>query len=115
LEFHDDFNEKAYINQLQNADSSRPISLYFHLPFCRSACYFCGCNVIYTSKLDKMDLYINYLEKELIILSKYLDTSRVVSQLHFGGGTPTFFSPLQLSRVYELSIRHFLTLIKMQR
>jgi oxygen-independent coproporphyrinogen-3 oxidase len=107
LEFHDDFNEKAYINQLQNADSSRPISLYFHLPFCRSACYFCGCNVIYTSKLDKMDLYINYLEKELIILSKYLDTSRVVSQLHFGGGTPTFFSPLQLSRVYELIHKTF--------
>ena len=107
LEFNEGFDEQSYIAQLKNADSNKPISLYFHLPFCRSACYFCGCNVIYTSKVDKMDRYIDYLEKELSILSQYLDVSRIVSQLHFGGGTPTFFSPQQLARIYDLIYKTF--------
>jgi oxygen-independent coproporphyrinogen-3 oxidase len=107
LEFNESFNDQAYIEQLKGADSSRPISLYFHLPFCRSACYFCGCNVIYTSKVDKIDNYINYLEKELTILSQHLDTNRTVSQMHFGGGTPTYFSPEQLGRVIELIKKTF--------
>jgi len=49
-EFSDKFNYEDYLRELKNRDASRPISLYLHLPFCRSACYFCGCNVIYTSK-----------------------------------------------------------------
>ncbi|ACM93156.1 oxygen-independent coproporphyrinogen III oxidase [Nautilia profundicola AmH] len=87
--------------------SDKPLSLYFHLPFCKSACYFCGCNVIYTSKADKRTKYIEYLEKELETLSKHLDTSRVVRQVHFGGGTPTFFTPEELAEVYALIKKHF--------
>jgi oxygen-independent coproporphyrinogen-3 oxidase len=77
------------------------------LPFCRSACYFCGCNVVYTSKEDKKERYIEYLTKELEILSKYLDFNREVIQLHFGGGTPTFFDEKQLDRIIKLIHQNF--------
>jgi len=87
--------------------SDKPLSLYFHLPFCKSACYFCGCNVVYTSKEDKRKRYIEYLKKELNNLSKHLDTSRIVRQLHFGGGTPTFFTPDELKEIYELIYSYF--------
>ena len=106
-EFHEGFDDIAYIKELESQDKSRPLSLYFHLPFCRSACYFCGCNVVYTSKEDKKDRYIDYLEKELALLSEHLDTSREVIQLHFGGGTPTFFDEKQLDRIIKLIKSHF--------
>ena len=106
-EFHNEFGEEQYINYLKNQDFSRPLSLYIHLPFCRSACYFCGCNVIFTSKEDKKIRYIEYLEKELNILKKYLNTNRIVTQMHFGGGTPTFLSPKQLNEVIDLIKTHF--------
>ncbi len=99
IEFSDAFAYDTYINKLENQDSSRPLSLYFHLPFCRSACYFCGCNVVFTSKEEKKERYIDYLFREMDILKEHLDTSRKVMQLHFGGGTPTFFSAEQLGRI----------------
>ena len=101
-EFNESFNEEAYIKELKEQDTNRPLSLYFHLPFCRSACYFCGCNVVYTSKEDKKERYISYLEKELNLLEQYLDTNREVIQLHFGGGTPTFFDDKQLDKIIKL-------------
>ncbi|MBE3610111.1 oxygen-independent coproporphyrinogen III oxidase [Campylobacter californiensis] len=102
LEFSDKFDYKAYINELENRDKSRPLSLYLHLPFCRSACYFCGCNVIYTSKEDKKERYIEYLAKELELLSRHLDTNAPVLQMHFGGGTPTFYNAEQLDKIIRL-------------
>lgn len=107
LEFNESFDYKALDAEFLAQDSKRAISLYFHLPFCRSACYFCGCNVVYTSKEEKKDRYIDYLELELEILSKKIDTKREVSQLHFGGGTPTFFDKKQLQRVIKLIKKHF--------
>ena len=101
-EFSDKFSYEDYVNELKNRDKSRPLSLYLHLPFCRSACYFCGCNVIYTSKDDRKERYIGYLEKELEILSAHLDTSVPVLQMHFGGGTPTFYDATQLDRIIRL-------------
>ncbi len=98
-EFKEEFSEKDLIDLYKKQNNSRKLSLYIHLPFCRSACYFCGCNVIFTSKEDKKVRYIQYLKKELNLLKRYLDTSRIVSQLHFGGGTPTFFSPSQLDEI----------------
>ena len=100
-----DLSQNDIIPFLQN--SNKPLSLYFHLPFCRSACYFCGCNVVYTSKADKRKKYIEYLKKELDIWTKYLDTTRIVRQLHFGGGTPTFFTPDELKKIYELIYSFF--------
>ena len=100
-EFNESFTHEDYEKILENQDKNRQLSLYVHLPFCRSACYFCGCNVVFTSKEDKKERYIKYLEKELEILSKYLDTKREVIQLHFGGGTPTFFSANQLEKIIK--------------
>lgn len=95
-EFSDKFSYDDYVSELKGRDATRPLSLYIHLPFCRSACYFCGCNVIYTSKEDKKTRYMEYLERELEILSSVLDTSAPVLQMHFGGGTPTFYTAKQL-------------------
>jgi len=99
LEFNDAFGYDEYVKKLETQDSSRPLSLYFHLPFCKNACYFCGCNVVFTSKEDKMIRYMDYLKRELKILSKHLDMNREVIQMHFGGGTPTFFSAEQLDEI----------------
>ncbi|PAF43396.1 oxygen-independent coproporphyrinogen III oxidase [Helicobacter sp. 11S03491-1] len=108
VEFSPKFDYNALKDSLKRNDSmdcpdhKLPLSLYVHLPFCRSACYFCGCNVIYTSKEDKKDRYIGYLKKELEILKKHMHTEREVVQFHFGGGTPTFFDAKQLGQVIDL-------------
>ncbi len=100
-EFHTNFTQEDLIERYKSQSDDRPLSLYIHIPFCRSACYFCGCNVIFTSKEDKKTRYIDYLKKELDILSKHLNTNRTVTQMHFGGGTPTFLSPQQLKEVID--------------
>lgn len=105
LEFSESFGYDDYVSRLKSG--SKPLSLYFHLPFCRSACYFCGCNVIYTAKTEKMDRYIDYLKKEIEILSSVLDTNRQVVQMHFGGGTPTFLSAKQLEQIIKTIYSYF--------
>ncbi|MDY0121044.1 MAG: oxygen-independent coproporphyrinogen III oxidase [Sulfurimonas sp.] len=107
LEFSDSFSYDSYIQKLAAQDSTRPLSLYFHLPFCRNACYFCGCNVVFTSKEEKMVRYIDYLKRELEILSRHLDCSREVIQMHFGGGTPTFFTASMLEEVIAEIKKYF--------
>ncbi len=101
LEFSSSYAYDEYIKKLESQDPARPLSLYFHLPFCRNACYFCGCNVVFTSKEDKMLRYIEYLKRELKILSSHIDCKREVLQMHFGGGTPTFFSASQLKEIID--------------
>lgn len=100
LEFSESFDENAYKAGLARF-SHLPLSIYTHLPFCKSACYFCGCNVIYTSKEDKKQEYISYLQKELDLIRKYLDTNRPVLQFHFGGGTPTFYDAKSLEKIIK--------------
>ncbi|MEA3521685.1 MAG: oxygen-independent coproporphyrinogen III oxidase [Campylobacterota bacterium] len=107
LEFSDAFAYDTYINKIENQDKKRPLSLYFHLPFCRNACYFCGCNVVFTSKEEKMLRYIDYLKREMEILVQHVDTSRQVIQMHFGGGTPTFFTAEQLDTIISAIKAHF--------
>ncbi|WP_104718659.1 oxygen-independent coproporphyrinogen III oxidase [Helicobacter trogontum] len=104
-EFHKDFNAVTLLESFKRADSKykdKDLSLYTHLPFCKSACYFCGCNVIYTSKGDKKERYIQYLKKELTLLKDSMDTTRKVVQFHFGGGTPTFFDAGQLQTITQM-------------
>ncbi|RLA63846.1 MAG: oxygen-independent coproporphyrinogen III oxidase [Epsilonproteobacteria bacterium] len=97
LEFSDDFKYDDYIKYLET--SAEQISLYVHLPFCRSACYFCGCNVVFTSKEEKLSKYIEYLKKEIDILASHIDTKREVIQFHFGGGTPTYYKAYELDEI----------------
>lgn len=112
LEFSDAYAYDEYIKKIESQDPSRPLSLYFHLPFCKNACYFCGCSVVFTSKEDKMLRYVDYLKRELEILSRHLDCSREVIQMHFGGGTPTFFSAEQLKIIIDEIKSYFPNFIK---
>ncbi len=97
LEFSEDFTYERYTDYLKSGKEK--ISIYVHLPFCRSACYFCGCNVVFTSKESKLSEYIEYLKKEIDILSKHINTDREVIQFHFGGGTPTFYKDYELDEI----------------
>lgn len=90
-----------------NADPERPLSLYFHLPFCESRCWYCGCTTIITRRRDWSYAYLDALTREIELVAARLDGRRPVEQLHFGGGTPTFFPPDALRRLGEVIHRHF--------
>jgi len=81
------------------AGSSAPLSLYVHIPFCESLCYYCGCNKIITRHHEWSGGYLDALETELGLVLESLGSGRPVSQLHFGGGSPTFLSDAELTRV----------------
>jgi oxygen-independent coproporphyrinogen-3 oxidase len=89
---------------------SRPLSLYFHIPFCNTICYYCGCNKIITKDHSRSAKYLKYLDKEMAMQSAHLDGPRDVVQLHFGGGTPTFLSDDEL-RELMASIRKYFRLL----
>lgn len=83
----------------ESADLARPASLYFHLPFCESRCWFCGCTTVITKSRRQADAYLDDLEHELDLLRPWLNPAQPVTQLHFGGGSPTFLSPAQIRRL----------------
>ena len=86
----------------------RRLSLYVHVPFCMSPCFYCGCNRIITHELSRCDPYLARLYREIALTAALFDRDREVIQLHFGGGTPNFFSPAQLREVVDCLRRHFL-------
>ena len=86
---------------------SQPLSLYVHLPFCDTLCYYCGCNKVITRDRTRSAKYINYLEKELALLGPLLGADRRICQLHWGGGTPTFLAREEMSRLMNLIDAHF--------
>ncbi len=90
-----------------NQDETLPLSLYFHLPFCETLCWFCGCTTVITLNHQSSDTYIDYLEKEVALLAPRVHPKRRVVQLHYGGGTPTFFQPPQLKRLSDLIRKNF--------
>ncbi len=90
-----------------NADASKPLSLYFHLPFCESRCWYCGCTTIITRRRDWAYSYLDDLSREIALVAARINPNRKVSQLHFGGGTPTFFPPDALKRLGDDIHRHF--------
>ena len=83
----------------QGAGDSAPLSLYVHIPFCESLCYDCACNKIITKHHERAAQYLGALEKELALVVQSLGAGRPVSQLHFGGGSPTFLSDSELTRL----------------
>ncbi|CAD5952553.1 Oxygen-independent coproporphyrinogen III oxidase [Planktothrix tepida] len=84
-----------------------PLSLYFHIPFCQSACYFCGCNVIVSNNKDAARSYIDYLSREIDFTSQFIDTRRPVTQLHWGGGTPNYLSLEQVDSLWATINKQF--------
>ncbi|HTQ29697.1 MAG TPA: oxygen-independent coproporphyrinogen III oxidase [Opitutaceae bacterium] len=84
-----------------------PLSLYFHLPFCETRCWFCGCNTVITRRREAAAEYLDDLAEEIRLVAAHLDPSRPVAQLHLGGGTPTFLPPEQLRRLGALVRERF--------
>ncbi len=91
----------------RGARKGQPLSAYVHIPFCSSPCFYCGCNKIITHKLDRMDAYVGHLLSEISLRSRLFDRNRVVDQLHFGGGTPTFLPAKYLIEIIERLGREF--------
>ncbi|TRZ65322.1 MAG: oxygen-independent coproporphyrinogen III oxidase [Rhodocyclaceae bacterium] len=89
---------------------SRPLSLYVHIPFCNTICYYCACNKIITKDHGRSAKYLKYLGKELAMQAAALDGTHDVVQLHWGGGTPTFLSKDEMRRLMDLIREHFLLL-----
>jgi len=87
-------------------DSSRGLSLYFHLPFCESLCWYCGCTTVITTNHEVSASYLNRLETEMKLMSARVNPERQVVQLHWGGGSPTFLSPGEIRRLGQ-SIRKY--------
>ena len=108
--FHNGFGETEYANALELRGLgalNKPLSLYIHIPFCNTICYYCGCNKIITKDKSRADAYIEYLEREMDLLAPHLNGRHQLAQLHFGGGTPTFLSDEQLERVFAMIRKHF--------
>ncbi|HUL60420.1 MAG TPA: oxygen-independent coproporphyrinogen III oxidase [Anaeromyxobacteraceae bacterium] len=107
-EWTEAFGPDRYLEHLARADAEGgPLSVYVHLPFCREMCRFCGCNVVATHDRTRADAYLDLLEKEVALVAARLPRRRSVSQLHWGGGTPTFLDEKQLERCHAILARHF--------
>ena len=103
-QFNADFGEAALreVARASNEDPiPRPLSLYVHVPFCFSPCFYCGCNRIITRDLSRGRAYLERLEREIALMAPLFDRDREVIQLHFGGGTPNFLDAAQLCGVVE--------------
>ena len=108
--FTDAFSEADYhhwLKQRQIGACARGVSLYAHIPFCNTVCYYCACNKIITKDKSRADTYLDYLERELALHAEYLQGHPQLAQLHFGGGTPTFLSDAQMTRLMQAIGRHF--------
>ena len=105
LEFSEQYAETDFQRAVARYPD-RPLSLYVHIPFCHRLCYFCGCNKIVTRQRHKADRYLDVLEQEIIQRAP-LFRERKVTQLHWGGGTPTFLDNTQISRLVGLLKQHF--------
>lgn len=100
LEFAESYGEPQFLEAVARYPE-RPLSLYVHIPFCHKLCYFCGCNKIVTRQQHKADQYLDALEQEIIHRAP-LFAGRQVSQLHWGGGTPTYLNKAQISRLMQI-------------
>jgi oxygen-independent coproporphyrinogen-3 oxidase len=92
---------------LENNRTERELSLYFHIPFCETLCWFCGCTTVITSNHSQGQKYIDYLEKEMAQMATLLNPRRKVVQLHWGGGSPTFLAPEEIRSLGRAVRRHF--------
>jgi oxygen-independent coproporphyrinogen-3 oxidase len=90
-----------------NNKSGRGLSLYFHIPFCETLCWFCGCTTVITTNHGQATAYLDHLEKEVARMARLLDPKREVVQLHWGGGSPTFLHPDEIRRLGQIIHRHF--------
>jgi oxygen-independent coproporphyrinogen-3 oxidase len=110
VQFTDKFglNEYKAAAMASNQDPiPRPLSLYVHIPFCSSPCFYCGCTKVITRNHEKAEAYLYRLHREIELQGQLYDQDREVEQLHFGGGTPTFLTSLEIERLVEKLGQHF--------
>lgn len=108
--FTAEFNAESYIQYLKQRSRSNnkpPLSLYIHIPFCASLCYYCACNKVITKDHGRSAKYLEYLEKELRLVVAHLHSKETLSQLHLGGGTPTFLSHDEMRRLMAMLRQYF--------
>ena len=106
----DQFRDGAWIDAYERsiaATDTRALSLYMHIPFCATICYYCACNKINTANLKRADSYVQRLVHEMALHSKLIDAPHSVEQLHFGGGTPTFLNDDQFDRIFAALHTYF--------
>lgn len=100
--FNESFGPEAWEEELRaTQDKGRDISLYTHIPFCDTLCYYCGCNMIATKDYSKATAYLEVLFREIDRVAALTSPQRKVRQLHWGGGTPTYLHPDDIRRLYE--------------
>lgn len=107
-EWSEDFKAEDFLraNDLANKNKT-PVSLYFHLPFCESRCYFCACNVVISKKKSIVNTYLEHIKKEISRLGNLINKNRSVEQIHLGGGTPTYFNPDELKELFNAIKENF--------
>ena len=109
-QFHEGVSEDDYRKWAQHSNEDpipRPLSLYFHIPFCDTVCFYCACTKVVTKNHDRATAYLDYLCREIALQSALFDADRKVEQLHWGGGTPTFLSTDQIRQLMDATRRHF--------
>ena len=104
-----DFSVKDLEEELSSvkAKTFEPLSIYLHIPFCENLCYYCACNKIVTRNQKEAEAYLMHLEKEMSLLHKHIGHQRRVTQLHIGGGSPTFLDAAQLTQLVHMLSRYF--------
>ena len=101
--FTTELSPELFLEQIRaNNQTERDLSLYFHLPFCYSLCWYCGCTTVITADQNQSARYVQYLAREMDLVKPLLNPRRKVVQLHFGGGTPTFSLPDEIRRLGDL-------------
>ena len=103
----DDYSLALEQRRVGAGGKSLPLSLYVHIPFCESLCYYCACNKIITKHHDRADTYLRYLSREIDLHTAHCGPGQVVSQLHLGGGTPTFLTDDGLRELMAMLQRSF--------
>ncbi len=109
-QFTADFDEtalRAAIRASNEEPIPRPLSVYVHVPFCMSPCFYCGCNRVITRDMAQADRYLERLYREIGLIAPLFDRDRPVRQLHFGGGTPNFLDAARMRELLESLARHF--------
>ncbi len=100
VEFHKNFTEKDTLDGIKTSDQNKPLSIYIHIPFCDTLCYYCACNKVITKDYTKSLKFIKFLKKEISLIAP-LVKGREVVQMHWGGGTPTFLSDSQIEEIIQ--------------
>ena len=108
VQFHEGFSEADYRElALASNTTAKPLSLYLHIPFCDTVCFYCACNKIITKNRRHAGPYLEHLHQEIALQGALFDRSRPVVQLHWGGGTPTFISPAEMRTLMQITGEHF--------